>query len=434
MNLYNAVNDSQTHISFRACTVEDAELQAPDFFEVGRRYDGFVKLHKRAAVEALSWGPTNSGIDETSVTAAVSELSNYMKTNPALSTSMFSRQDDIVAGFYNGLGIDVGSATGVMDAFAKMTGAQTSRRAVQWCGAVNGSADRQSFGIILDTKGDVAAVQSAVGHWAAGECLMADQNDDNWWSAVSPIISTTLDSSNSLNSTSSAISSNQARKALSGRDTCNYIQAQSGDGCYSLAQRCSITEEDLESYNGGVSFCNDITLNQYICCSAGSLPNFSPQPSDGNCYIYTVQAGDTCSSIAIAHQMVVSGIEDDNNQMWGWMGCSDLQIGAKICLSTGSPPFPVTVANAVCGPQVNDTVPTSDPSTWSDLNSCLLNACCDIWGQCGITSEFCTPDPADTGAPGTAQPSSNGCISNCGIGIINSVAPDSFSRVGYFEA
>lgn len=42
------------------------------------------------------------------------------------------------------------------------------------------------------------------------------------------------------------------------------------------------------------------------------------------------------------------------------MGCSDLQIGQYICLSTGTPPFPATVSNAVCGPQVNDTTPTTN--------------------------------------------------------------------------
>jgi GH18 family chitinase len=64
-----------------------------------------------------------------------------------------------------------------------------------------------------------------------------------------------------------------------------------------------------------------------------------------------------------------------------------------------------------------------------------LNACCNVWGKCGTTSEFCTPSPADTGAPGTAQPGTNGCISNCGTDIVNNKqAPWFFSRVGYFEA
>lgn len=192
---------------------------------------------------------------------------------------------------------------------------------------------------------------------------------------------------------------------------------------------------ELESYNGGSSFCDDIEVDQYICCSSGSVPDFSPQPYDnGTCYTYTVQSGDTCSSIATSYQEDVSAIENNNNQTWGWMGCSDLLVGQKICLSSGVPPFPATVSNAVCGPQFNDTVQTANVTGWSDLNPCPLNACCDIWGQCGITSDFCTDDPADTGAPGTAQSGTNGCISNFGIDVIESVAPDEFYTVGYFEA
>lgn len=81
---------------------------------------------------------------------------------------------------------------------------------------------------------------------------------------------------------------------------------------------------------------------------------------------------------------------------------------------------------------------TTRPAQWSsiaNLNPCPLKACCNIWGQCGTTKEFCTPSPAKTGAPGTALPGTNGCISNCGTDIINnSNKPASFARVGYFEA
>jgi hypothetical protein len=38
-----------------------------------------------------------------------------------------------------------------------------------------------------------------------------------------------------------------------------------------------------------------------------------------------------------------------NTQTWGWEGCSNLQLG-NICLSTGSPPMPAPVTDAVCGP------------------------------------------------------------------------------------
>jgi chitinase len=430
-NLYNAVDDSLSHVSFRACTAQGALIEPPNFIQVLPRNDGIEgdsKLQNRIVVEALSWGPTSSDADVASVASVFTDLKSYMENTQGSLSAVFASRRNIVVGLYAGPGIDFGSIAGVMDAFSHAVGPFQTRRAIQSCGAVNGSADRQSFGLVLDTHGDISATQSALGGWAAGKCLQGDQGDrgnNSWWPANSPVISTTP---------SSLDSSIHTRGLVSGRDTCRYIQAQSGDGCWSLTQRCGITQAQLESYNGGASFCNNINIDQYVCCSSGTLPDFSPQPTNGNCYSYTVKAQDTCASIATAHQMKFSVIENNNNQTWGWMGCSDLQIGQKICLSTGKPPFPVNVPNAVCGPQANGTTPTSDPSTWSGLNPCLLNACCDIWGQCGITSEFCIASPADTGAPGTAQPGSNGCISNCGTDIKTSAAPDSFARIGYFEA
>lgn len=92
--------------------------------------------------------------------------------------------------------------------------------------------------------------------------------------------------------------------------------------------------------------------------------------------------------------MKAANIEARNADTWGWQGCGNIFLGMKICLSTGTPPFPATVPNAVCGPQVNDTAPDSDVAGWANLNQCPLNACCNIFGQCGITSDFCVPNPA----------------------------------------
>jgi GH18 family chitinase len=52
----------------------------------------------------------------------------------------------------------------------------------------------------------------------------------------------------------------------------------------------------------------------------------------------------------------------------------------------------------------------------------------------GITPEFCTPSKSSTGAPGTAAPGTNGCISNCGTDVVKSPAPAEFLKVGYFQA
>jgi chitinase len=41
---------------------------------------------------------------------------------------------------------------------------------------------------------------------------------------------------------------------------------------------------------------------------------------------------------------------------------------------------------------------------------------------------------SDTGNPGTRQPGTNGCISNCGTNIVTSASPATFERIGYYEA
>ncbi len=136
--------------------------------------------------------------------------------------------------------------------------------------------------------------------------------------------------------------------------TCKYIQAHANDGCYNLAQRCGISQAELTKYNPKTGFCNNIELNEYVCCSEGSLPDFSPKPySNGTCFTYTVKYNDNCADIATANKMDKDKIPNYNNETWGWAGCQDLKLGQRICLSDGTPPFPSAVENTLCGPQVS---------------------------------------------------------------------------------
>ncbi|KAL6876786.1 glycoside hydrolase family 18 protein [Trichoderma novae-zelandiae] len=217
---------------------------------------------------------------------------------------------------------------------------------------------------------------------------------------------------------------------------CSYILVKSGDSCASLASRCGISAANFTKYNPSSTLCSTLKVGEPVCCSSGSLPNLTPQKNpDGTCASYTVKSGDYCALIAENNYITVDNIETYNAKTWGWNGCSNLQLGANICLSTGDPPMPAVVPGTVCGPQVAGT---KRPANWSDigsLNPCPLNACCDIWGQCGITPDFCTPAKSSTGAPGTSPPGINGCISNCGTSIVNSEEPPTeFRSIGYFES
>ncbi|CAP79970.1 hypothetical protein E8E15_006327 [Penicillium rubens] len=125
--------------------------------------------------------------------------------------------------------------------------------------------------------------------------------------------------------------------------------------------------------------------------TSGAAVSIVPQASsDGVCYKYVVQAGETCSMIAQAHSITVADIETYNARSWKWSGCKEIPQGVFICLSAGEPVMPVALPNAVCGPQVPGT---TRPNNWSELgslNPCVANECCSPWGLCGTTPDFCT--------------------------------------------
>lgn len=96
--------------------------------------------------------------------------------------------------------------------------------------------------------------------------------------------------------------------------------------------------------------------------------------------------------------------------------------------------MPAPVDNAVCGPTKPGSRPPRGDQTLSDLNPCPLRACCNIWGQCGTTADFCIETESVTGAPGTAAPGTHGCVQNCGMDVVNNgQAPSKFYKLGYFE-
>lgn len=171
------------------------------------------------------------------------------------------------------------------------------------------------------------------------------------------------------------------RLSLLPRADCRSIQVVAGDSCASLATRCNIPGPDITKYNTAPNFCATLQPGQHICCSAGTLPDFTPKPNpDGSCATATVNADDTCFGIASANGLTVDQLNDFNKNTWAWNGCASLWVGTIICLSTGTPPMPAPIANTVCGPQVPGTVKPAAGVDIASLNPCPLNACCDVWG------------------------------------------------------
>ncbi|KAM0469616.1 hypothetical protein ACHAPX_010395 [Trichoderma viride] len=219
--------------------------------------------------------------------------------------------------------------------------------------------------------------------------------------------------------------------------TCKTISVQPGDDCGSLASKCGLKASDFSTVNSGSKLCSTLAEGQLVCCSRGKLPDLRPKPNpDGSCATYQTVQDDGCSKVAVSRGLTVADIESFNKKTWGWNGCGPnrLALGFKLCVSEGSPPMPGPVSNAVCGPTVPGTKTPKAGTDLATLNPCPLNVCCNIWGQCGMSDDFCIISKSETGAPGTSAPGKNGCIGNCGTEIIKGSAPEKTMRITYFES
>jgi len=319
------------------------------------------------------------------------------------SVILFARAGKTSVGLYIGKGLqNEGTSYFALTSFEKAVASTvpgTGTVAMQLCQP--GNDGDHVFGIIATSNSTFEPIQEALQSWSNAECLSFSNTTNITGPAyiTTPLVlnlpqGNTTNSTIQTNSTSGSISKRSWTGRFQRRDTCSYIQVASGDGCYSLSQKCGITQAQLSQYNpSDPNFCSDLQPGEYVCCSEGTLPNFAPQPNaDGSCATYTVQSGDYCSAIAAANSITVDELTEYNADTWSWNGCDDLFVGIIICLSTGTPPMPAAVANSLCGPTVPGTPTPPAGTNISMLNPCPLNACCDVWGQVSSPStEATTP-------------------------------------------
>ncbi len=222
-------------------------------------------------------------------------------------------------------------------------------RAMQLCGS--GRDADHVFGIITAVNSTFAAVQNALQLWSKAKCLDGFSKTSNITDSVIvtappwvPILNST-----DVNQHLGPNSTNPMRKAVEAtrsleiarRGYCTTVQVVSGDGCISLASKCGISGNAFMSYNTQANFCSTLQPGQHVCCSAGIIPDFQPQPnSDGSHATYTTVAGDSCYAIAAANSLTTADLESFNQNSWGWNGCSNIWVGFNMCPRKGSPPMP----------------------------------------------------------------------------------------------
>ena len=437
-SLHAEVDNETLNYGVHACS-----SFGPDFSgRAGENTSIALATHNPTEVHfEVGWWDHGSVLAASGARSVIKQMRDYIRNGHQLTDKpliLFGRSGQASVGLYIGHGLinkGLAPALKMFEDNLAISNISTPTVAVQLCGP---EYDRtQIFGMMATSNATFSSIQQAIKSWDRASCLSFSNSTTLSGQAT---FSAPLPSLNSTTRTNATISNryinantvHSRHRHINARGDCKTIQVEFGDICGSLAAKCGIPITDFERYLGGADLCNTLMPKQHVCCSSGALPNFSPKPnSDGSCNTYQVVTNDNCDNLAAEYSLTKKDLEDFNKNTWGWSGCDPLFVGTKICLSKGTPPFPAALPNAVCGPQKpGSKAPTDASSNITDMNPCPLNACCNIWGQCGITKDFCVD--TNTGAPGTAKTGTFGCISNCGTNVIKGDGHGSM-KIAYFE-
>ncbi|KAL2829514.1 glycoside hydrolase superfamily [Aspergillus cavernicola] len=111
-----------------------------------------------------------------------------------------------------------------------------------------------------------------------------------------------------------------------------------------------------------------------LSTAAAGLLAITGNDDDGFCAVHEIEDGDLCDTIAMQYHLALDDLDDFNvGKTWGWMGCTRIQLGQKICVSDGDPPMPAPLDNAYCGPQIDDTPGTAENGTYSCISNCSMD-------------------------------------------------------------
>ncbi|KOS19727.1 Killer toxin subunits alpha/beta [Escovopsis weberi] len=449
--LYDPIDDPDVNHRVLACS-----SYGPDFAGLPASSVSVSSADPKDVDYEIGWWEDGYGLAASVISSLVRQMGQYLDNGHGPTDRpliLFARSGAATVGIYVGQALQKQSISDMglrlFNGFISSNHTIPSPSvAIQLCEP--GFDSTHIFGLVAMSNATFNPIQEAIKFWANGTCLPFSESTKIPAQAAftAPLVDTpgldkathgnltvhsnrTLAVSNGKDKRRARLPSELSHARLHARADCDTIQVVPGDSCAALATRCGVSPTDFTKYNPAKDLCAKLVPKQHVCCSKGDLPDFRPQKnSDGSCASYQVSTGDNCGDIAAANGLEMSDLEDFNKKTWGWNGCERLLIDTVMCLSEGDPPFPAPMANALCGPQVPGTEKPTNGTDFADLNPCPLNACCDVWGQCGITREFCID--TGNGAPGTAKAGTNGCISNCGTTIVKGKG-DGSQRVAYYQ-
>jgi chitinase len=302
-SLFTPLNQTDTDFKFLTCTPESVE-NGEDADQKRRSTSDFEYQEAKFPLQLVKWGgPEITGDNNESIKNLIGNVQSWLgKSSPEDQFHIFGKSGDTVIGMYIGLQLERSSA--VQSITEQMLGHLdengTPLMALQRCGPLAAN----SMGLAISTDGDLNSVQRLIRQWISGDCP-SDFDDVTEVSETSFSMAPATAMTTSLHRRGPAV--------WSRADNCDYKQVEDGDSCGSLAEKCGISGDDFTKYNDDKDLCSTLTPGQYVCCSEGELPDFSPDPSEnGTCYTHLVESKDSCSTLAASHSITVDDIESFN--------------------------------------------------------------------------------------------------------------------------
>lgn len=214
---------------------------------------------------------------------------------------------------------------------------------VQLCEGDGRGAD-YGVGIIAGSAKNFAIVQQTMKTWADGRCVADVKGEKDWMTVTIRVPKAKPSAANSTEIVTSeeAISpahlfSRGGLAHLGRRAECRTTKVEAGDGCWALADRCQISQDDLKKYNPRADFCNTLVPGEAVCCSTGTLPStIPPGNSDGTCKIIRVVSQDSCASLASKCGLSGNDFMKVNTKQ---DLCSSLVVGQPVCCTLGNLPY-----------------------------------------------------------------------------------------------
>ncbi|KAL2812789.1 hypothetical protein BDW59DRAFT_167716 [Aspergillus cavernicola] len=304
--IYNPLDDPSTHSTIFACSTAKTSLV---WIESEAQSDCRTDFNDSSATIEFGWSGSadESVIDQT--LAIGDAIQRYFSNSVNCGhKDLFARAGQVIVGIHIGSNLEHSSAP--VAAIQQLTSSIKSANGVydQTVLQVCGSDSERTLGVSVNTQGSLTSVQKHMRTWNDGKCvdnLVSKEITDISLRTASRVIdSSTIGNTTALQARSMSIHHghhhhhNRASHTYHRRSTCSYVQVASGDSCASLVQECGITAAEFTNYNPASDLCSALAVGQYVCCSEGDLPDFSPKPySNGTFYTYAVQSGNSCSAL-----------------------------------------------------------------------------------------------------------------------------------------